>query len=89
MIWLSPMLPISFYSVFIGWPILGAIGEVKRLTYSTAIVGLINVFLISGVALLEIRSLMLICEIRVFIEALLLGCRSWILFSHYRSRTLK
>lgn len=89
LIWLSPMLPISFYAVFIGWPILGSIGEVKRLTYSTAIIGLINVLLVGTVAVFEVRSLMLICGIRVFIELLLLCSRAWILYSHFKIKELK
>ena len=80
LVWLSPILPMSFYGIFIGWPILGAIGQVKLLTLSTVISGMTNVVLMSSLALFDISSMVLICAIRCFVEFLMLALRAIFLF---------
>ena len=84
LIWLSPILPMSFYEIFIGWPILGALGQVKLLTLSTVVSGLTNVVLISSLALLNISSMALICVIRCFVELLMLVLRAAFLYKTLR-----
>lgn len=84
LIWLSPILPMSFYGIFIGWPILGALGQVKLLTLSTVVSGLTNVVLMSSLALLNISSMALVCAIRCFVELLMLVLRAAFLYKTLR-----
>lgn len=86
LVWLSPILPISFYGIFIGWPILGAIGEVKLLTMSTVISGLTNFILMSALILFNISSMVLVCAIRCFVEFLMLVLRVCMLYITLKKR---
>ena len=85
LVWLSPILPVSFYGIYIGWPILGAIGEVRKLTLSTVISGVTNVALMSAAAVTGVASLSVICSIRVFIELLMLVLRGTFLAAVLRN----
>lgn len=76
LIWLSPILPISFYNMLIGWPILGAVGQVRSLTLTTVISGLLNVFLMSSLVYADTHSLAEVCAIRIFVDALMLLLRA-------------
>ena len=87
MIWLSPILLISFYGILIGWPVLGAVGEVRGLTFSTYFAGLANVFLMGGIIICGIDSLILICYIRVLIELILLVSRGLVLCRYLKNKT--
>ena len=80
MVALSPVLPLSFYSVLIGWPVLGALGKVRELTVSTVISGVINAALLLLMSLLGRSSLFAICVIRCIAEAVLLTSRGLTLF---------
>ena len=84
LIWLSPVLPISFYGIFIGWPILGALGQVRKLTMSTIIAGLTNVALMGVVVVFDIPSLFLVCCIRCLVEAELLFLRAGALYFYLK-----
>lgn len=75
MVALSPVLPVSFYSILIGWPVLGALGKVNELTASTVVSGVINAALLLAMALLGQSSLLAICVIRGIAEVVLLGTR--------------
>ena len=85
LILLSPILPISFYGIFIGWPILGALGQVKALTISTIISGLANVFLICFFMFFNVLSVELLCFIRCFVECLMLVLRSVALYVYLKN----
>lgn len=84
MVALSPMLPLSFYSILVGWPILGAIGKVKELTGSTVISGLVNVMVLFILNILGLISLKIICFVRCFAEFVLLASRLLMLFQTER-----
>ena len=88
LVWLSPILPVSFYSIFIGWPILGALGQVKKLTMSVFVSGFVNVFLICIIASLNVSSLAVICFIRCLIECLLLVLRIFALYGCLKNKTI-
>ena len=75
MVAVSPVLPLSFYSVFVGWPILGAMGYVKELTASTVIAGVFNVIVLLCLYLTGTASLASICVVRWLVEAVLLLTR--------------
>lgn len=80
MVALSPVLPLSFYSILIGWPVLGALGRVKELTISTVFSGVINAVLLLVMGLNGRSSLFAICLIRGIAEAVLLLARGLPLF---------
>lgn len=84
LVWLSPLLPLSFYGIFIGWPILGALGYVKRLTLSTVFAAITNVVLMSTLVLIGNAPLMLVCAVRCLVEVVMVGLRAASLFSVLR-----
>lgn len=76
---ISPVLPISFYAMFIGWPILGAMGHVKGLTITTVIAGVFNVASLLTLYLAGLATLDSICVVRWLAEAVMLGSRGFLL----------
>lgn len=88
MVALSPVLPLSFYSILIGWPVLGAMGKVNELTASTVASGVINAALLLAMALLGRSSLLAICVIRCIAEVALLGTRGFALIECLRKGKL-
>lgn len=88
MVALSPVLPLSFYSILIGWPVLGALGKVNELTASTVTSGVINAALLLAMALLGRSSLLAICVIRCIAEVALLGTRGFALIECLRKGNL-
>ena len=76
---ISPVLPISFYAVFIGWPILGAMGYVKGLTITTVIAGVFNVVSLLVLYASGLATLDSICVVRWLVEAVMLAARSVLL----------
>lgn len=72
---LAPLLPVSFYGILIGWPLLGAMGQVRALTASTVVAGVLNVVLTTGIALTGFGSLFSISIIRNIAEVFLLVMR--------------
>lgn len=77
MLMIAPVLPISFYSILVGWPVLGAMGRVRELTASTVLTGFVNVIVLLALYLTGHATLELICLVRWLIEALLLGTRGF------------
>lgn len=77
MLMIAPVLPISFYSILVGWPVLGAIGRVRELTASTVLTGCVNVIALLALYLTGHATLDSICLVRWLIEALLLGTRGF------------
>lgn len=75
----SPVLPISFYAMFIGWPILGAMGYVKGLTITTVIAGVFNVISLLVLYVTGLATLDSICVVRWLVEIVMLGSRGFLL----------
>lgn len=73
----SPVLLFSFYSMLIGWPVLGAMGYVKELTTSTVFTGLINIATLMCLYLSGRADIEAICFVRWATDALLLASRSY------------
>lgn len=80
MVALSPMLPISFYSILIGWPVLGAMEKVRELTVSTVFSGLLNASLLTASVCMGQASLLEICVVRCVSELALLLSRALVIF---------
>lgn len=76
----APVLPLSFYSILIGWPVLGAMGKVKELTMSTVVAGVLNVVVLLALYAGGIATLDSICVARWMVEAVLLLARSTVLW---------
>lgn len=76
---LAPILPLSFYSILIGWPVLGAIGKVRALTLSTVMSGVFNAVLLVFVGFSGCANLATICIIRCISEFVLLVSRANVL----------
>lgn len=83
---LAPMVPISFYSMLVGWPVLGALGEVGRLTGSTVASGVFNAALLFIAYMTGMASLASICAIRCLSETTLLVVRLVALVAVLRRR---
>ncbi len=79
MLMISPVLPISFYTILIGWPVLGAMGRVRELTASTVATGAFNVVSMLLLYLTGRATLETICFMRWIVEAVLLGARGFAL----------
>ena len=86
---LSPVLPVSFYSILVGWPVLGALGKVNELTASTVASGVVNAVLLLSMALLGLSSLLAICVIRCIAEVVLLGARGLALIVCLKKREVR
>lgn len=77
LVWVSPVLPLSFYAMLLGWPVLGAFGRVGAVTRSTVASAL---FCIASLVVLSVAgcaSLPAICAVRCATEAVLCGMRAW------------
>lgn len=68
---ITPVVPLSFYAMYFGWPILGAIGQVKFLTNSTIIISCLGVAMLLVTCVFGFRSVMAFVVIRDLIELLL------------------
>ena len=89
MVELSPVLLFSFYSMFLGWPILGAMGHVKKLTGTTVFAGVANIAALLALYLSGNATLDSICLVRWLVDVLLCGSRALVLWWVRRSeRTL-
>lgn len=89
MLMIAPVLPISFYSILIGWPVLGAMGRVRELTASTVLAGVFNVVVLLVLYLTGRATLESICLVRWLVEAVLLGSRSFTLVMAVREQKQK
>lgn len=77
---IAPVLPISFYSMLIGWPVLGAMGRVKELTATTVVAGIFNVVVLLALYVAGLATLDAICVARWLVEAVLLAGRALVLW---------
>lgn len=77
---IAPVLPLSFYSMLIGWPVLGAMGRVKELTISTVVAGIFNVVVLLVLYMSRHATLDAICIVRWMVEAVLIVTRGASLF---------
>lgn len=85
MVELSPVLFFSFYSMFLGWPILGAMGRVKELTGTTVFTGIVNIAALLVLYLAGNATLGAICLVRWLADALLCASRAIALWKARRS----
>lgn len=72
---ISPVVFFSFFSMLLGWPILGAAGKVKEITGTTIISALFSISALGVLVCTNTVSMTAICVIRVFAEAILFGTR--------------
>lgn len=72
---LAPLLPISFYVMLIGWPVLGAMGRVRTLTLTTLVSGVFSVISMLTLYLSGMLTLDIICIVRCGMEVVLLFTR--------------
>ena len=75
LVWVSPLLAFSFFSMLFGWPVLGAVGKVAEVTRSTVVSALFCIVALVGASLVGLSDLHLVCVIRWVTEALLFGLR--------------
>lgn len=75
MVDISPVLIFSFYSILVGWPVLGAMGYVRELTLSTIVAGMANVIALLVLYLLGLASIEVICLVRWLADFVLLCAR--------------
>ena len=68
---ISPVVPLSFYAMFFGWPILGAIGHVKMLTNSTIAISIIGALALLIACVSGFASVVMFAFIRDLIELVL------------------
>ena len=78
---IAPVLLLSYYSLFFGWPILGAIGRVTELTLTTILAGTFTVVALLVTSLSGFACIMVICIIRCLGELVL--CLSRYVFVVY------
>lgn len=63
---LIPVFVVSFYSMLIGWPVLGARGLVKETTMTTvvsAVIQILGIFILIGFNRFELIALAICCDI--------------------------
>ena len=72
---LTPILPLSFYAMISGWPILGARGEARKLTLTTISAGITNVAGLLAMAIFGKSNMALVCVIRCMSEGLMAAMR--------------
>lgn len=82
--WLSPVLLFSYIAMMIGWPVIGALGEVKKLTYTTVISGIVNIFFIFIIFLTDQAFLLYFCISRCLTESVLMLTRIFVLYSYIK-----
>ena len=67
----SPVLFFSYYSLLLGWPLLGALGKVKEHTRTTVVTGLINIIMLLTLVVLQWHSVLAFAVVRSATEAIL------------------
>lgn len=80
----SPVIALSFCTIGLGWPLLGAFGFESGVMKSSLIAGLFTVIAVSGAALLGVQSLAIYAVIRCTSEAVLAITRGVVVVSHRR-----
>lgn len=73
----SPVLWFSLYGHLLGWPILGAYGKVKQISFSTASAALFSLLFILLFAASGMLTLVTASIIRVLTEAIMMLSRAW------------
>lgn len=68
---MAPVIWLSFFSLVFGWPLLGAFGFTKHVTYTTIASGILSVFAITAVGLSGYGTLATMAVVRCLTEALL------------------
>ena len=68
---ISPVVPLSFYAMYFGWPILGAIGHVKKLTNSTIVISILGAVALLIACISGFASVLMFALIRDLIELVL------------------
>lgn len=80
MVMIAPLLPISFYGILIGWPLLGTMGRVKELTVTTVISGVFNMLALLAIYVTGNVNLATLCLVRWMVDAFLLLARALVLW---------
>lgn len=65
----TPVLVLSFYGVFFGWPVLGAVGRVKELTATTLVSSLASIVVLVAVTAAGMVSVAVFAVVRTLTEA--------------------
>lgn len=78
----SPVIALSFCTIGLGWPLLGAFGFERGVMKSSLIAGCFTVAAVSGAALFGIRSLVVYAVIRCLSEATLAVARGAVAMRH-------
>lgn len=68
---LTPVLWFSFYGMFFGWPVLGAVGKVKELTATTIISAIFGIVCLLGVWAFGYANMAAFCIVRNLTEILM------------------
>lgn len=73
---LTPIIPLSFYSMFFGWPVLGAAGRVEELTRSTVVSSICGMLILGLIWLSGVGSIAEFAMARGFTEGVLCMTRA-------------
>lgn len=71
----APVLVFSFYGMFFGWPVLGAVGKVKELTATTLISSLASIAVLVAVTAAGMASVAAFAAVRSLTEAFMCALR--------------
>lgn len=71
----APVLTFSFYGMFFGWPILGAVGKVKELTSTTLVSSLTSVAVLIVLTVFGVVSVAVVSVVRSLTEAFMCALR--------------
>ena len=83
----SPVLLFSFYGMFFGWPVLGAVGKVKELTATTLISSIASIAVLAAVTAVGMASVAVFAVVRSLTEAFMCVLRLNECRKAFRSRT--
>lgn len=67
----AAVIPLSYYGMSFGWPVLGAAGHVRTMVLSTIVAGVFNIVLLLSIWCLGWMSLLAVSIVRVATEAVL------------------
>ena len=71
----TPVLVFSFYGMFFGWPVLGAVGRVKELTATTLVSSLASIVVLVAVTAAGMASVAVFAVVRSLTEAFMCALR--------------
>lgn len=75
LVYISPILPLAFYSTMFGWPILGAVGKAKEIAISTIVSACVCLAAIVIIVAMDCLTIITMCILRCSVEGLLLTIR--------------